>query len=76
MAIMKKDKDMKRVDIDFQYASNVVAVKWFDNDGVTMVCTCLEECNIKSYTRVKGQHQNTCPMSRYYQRLQLWYGWW
>ena len=25
MAIMKKDKDMKRVGIDFQYASNVVA---------------------------------------------------
>ena len=23
----------------------VVAVKWFDNRGVTMVGTCLEECN-------------------------------
>ena len=29
MAIMKKDKDMKRVDIDFQYTNKVVAVKWF-----------------------------------------------
>ena len=52
MAIIKKDKDMKRDDIDFQYANNVVAVKWFDNRGVTMVRTYLEECNknINSYT--------------------------
>ena len=41
---MKKDKNMKRGDIDFQYANNVVAVKWLDNRGVTMVGTCLEEC--------------------------------
>ena len=31
MAILKKDKDMKRGGIDFQYTSNVVAVKWIDN---------------------------------------------
>ena len=45
IAIMKQDKDMKRYDINFQYANNVVAVKWFDNRGATMVCTCLEKCN-------------------------------
>ena len=38
---MKKDKDMKRGDIDFQYANDVVAVKWFDNRRVTMVGACL-----------------------------------
>ena len=45
MVIMKKDKDMKRVDIDFQYANGLVAVKWFDNHGVTMVGSCFDECN-------------------------------
>ena len=57
MAIMKKDKDMERNDIDFQDSNNVVAVKWFDNRGVTMVGTCLEECNKVSIVRrrVKGQ---------------------
>ena len=49
---MKRDKDMKRGDIGFQYANNVVAVKWFDNRGVTMVGTCLEECNnVSTVTR-------------------------
>ena len=54
---MKKDKNMKRGDVDFQYANNVVAVKWFDNRGVTMVGTCLEECDkISTVSRkVKGQ---------------------
>ena len=54
---MRKDKDMKRVNIDFQYANNVVAVKWFDNRAVTMVGTCLEECNKVSSVsrRIKGQ---------------------
>ena len=54
---MKKDKDMKRGDIDFQLANNVVAVKWFDNRGVTMVGTYLEECNKLSTVtrRVKAQ---------------------
>ena len=66
MAIMKKDKDMKRGDIDFQYANNVVAVKWFDNRGVTMVGIYLEECNkVSTVTRrVKGQRVKTpvpCP---------------
>ena len=37
MAIMKTDKDMKRGNIDSQYANNVVAVKWFDNRGVVHV---------------------------------------
>ena len=47
----------KRGDIDFQYANNVVAVKWFDNRGVTMVVTCLEKCNkVSIFTRrVKGR---------------------
>ena len=66
MPIMKKDKDIKRGDIDFQYANNVVAVKWFDNCGVTMVGTYLEECNkVSTVTRrVKGQSANIpvpCP---------------
>ena len=34
---MKKDEDMKRGDIDFQNANYMVAMKWFDNRGVTMV---------------------------------------
>ena len=57
MAVMKKDKDMKRGDVDFQYANNVVAVKWFGNHGVTMVRTCHEECDKISTVscRVKGQ---------------------
>ena len=48
---------MKRGDIDFQCANNVVAVKWIDNRGVTMVGTCLQECNkISTVTcRVRGQ---------------------
>ena len=48
---------MKRVDVDFRYTNNVVAVNWFDNRGVTMVGTCLEECDKISTIsrRVKGQ---------------------
>ena len=43
---MKKDKDMKKGDIDFQYVNNmVVAVKWCDNCGMRMIGTCLEEQN-------------------------------
>ena len=43
--------------INFQYANNVVAVKWFDNRAVTMFGTCIEECNKVSTVacRVKGQ---------------------
>ena len=54
---MKKDKDMKRGNVDFQNANNMVAVKWFGNRGVTMVGTCLGECNkVSAFTRkVKGQ---------------------
>ena len=42
---------------NFQYPNNVVAVKWFDIRGVTMVGTCLEECDKISTVsrRVKGQ---------------------
>ena len=48
---------MKIGNIDFQYANNRVAVKWFDNREVTMVGTCLEECEkISTVLRtVKGQ---------------------
>ena len=48
---------MKRDDIDFQYANNVVAVKLFDNRGVKMVGTCLQESNkvSKVTRRVKRQ---------------------
>ena len=57
MAAMKKNKDMKRGDVDFQYANNVVAVKWFDNRGVTMVGICLEKYDKTSTVsrRVKGK---------------------
>lgn len=52
MAFMKKDKDIKRDDIDFQFANNVVAVKWLDNCGVTIIGTYLEDCNkVSSVTR-------------------------
>ena len=34
---MKTDKNMKRGNIDSQYANNVEAVKWFDNRGVVHV---------------------------------------
>ena len=36
---------MKRGNRDFQYVSNMVPVKWFDNRVVTMVGACLGECN-------------------------------
>ena len=47
---------MKRGDIDFQYANNAVAVKWFDNRR-GMVGTCLEECKKvpTAIGRLKGQ---------------------
>ena len=64
MAIMKKNKDMKRGDIYFQYTNDKVAVKWFDNRGVKMFCTCLEERNKVSTvtSRVKGKSA-TIPVS-------------
>ena len=48
---------MKRGDINFSYANNVVAAKWFDNHRVTMVGICLEKCKkVSTVTRrVKGQ---------------------
>ena len=45
MAVTKKDNDLKRGDVDFQYTNNVVAVRWFENRGVTMIGTWLEKCN-------------------------------
>ena len=57
MTIMKKDKDVERGDVDFQYAIDMIAVKWFDNCWITMVGTFLEECNKVSTvtSRIKGQ---------------------
>ena len=49
---------MKRDDIDFQDANNVVAVKWFDNSGAKMVGTCLEECNKVSTVTRKVKRQS------------------
>ena len=65
-AIMKKDKDIERGDIDCKYANNVAVVKWFDNRGAKMVGTCLEEYNkVSTVTRrVKGQSAkipDSCP---------------
>ena len=45
IAIMKKNKDMKRGNSYFQYGNNMVPVKWFVNRAVTMVGACLGECN-------------------------------
>ena len=45
MAVMKKDNTMKRGDIYFQYGDNIVAVKWYDNRGVTLAGTCLKGFN-------------------------------
>ena len=43
---------MERGDIEFQFANNVLAVKWFDNHGVRMVGACLEERNkVSTVTR-------------------------
>ena len=55
---MKKDKYMERGDVNFQFANNMIAVKWFDNHGVTMVGACLEEFDKISTIsrRVKGQN--------------------
>ena len=48
---------MKKGDVDFQYANNAVAVKWFENCRVTMVGTCPKEYDKISPVsrRVKGQ---------------------
>lgn len=66
MPIMKNDKLMKRGDVEFQYSINVVAVKWFDNRGVTLVGTNLDGCDQVSSVlrRVKGQSAKvpvSCP---------------
>ena len=56
-AVMKQDKAMKKGDIDFQYADNIVALKCYDNRVVTIIGTCLEGCNQVSSVsrRVKGK---------------------
>ena len=45
IVVMKKYNAMKRDDTDFQYADKIVAVKWYDNRGVTLAGTCLEGFN-------------------------------
>ena len=50
---------VKRDDIGFQHANNVVTVKWFDNCGVTMIGTCLVECNKVSTVTRKVKRQST-----------------
>ena len=52
----EKRQRYERGDIDFQNANNVVAVKWFDNRGVTMFGRFLEHCNkVSTVTcKVKG----------------------
>ena len=67
---------MKKGDIDFQYTKNGVAVEWFDNSEVKRVGTCLEESNKISIIKSKRtEGQNTCPIPRDYQILQLRHGW-
>ena len=57
MAKMKSDKDMNRRCIDFKYAGNIAAAKWFDNRTVILIDTCLNGCNKVSSVsrRMKGQ---------------------
>ena len=62
---------VKRDDIGFQHANNVVTVKWFDNCGVTMIGTCLVECNKVSTVTRKVKRQSTkipvpCPETAAY----------
>jgi hypothetical protein len=66
MLKMKTDKEMKRGDIDFQYANNIAAVKWFDNRGMNLVGTNVEGCNLVTSVmrRAKGQSSKmavSCP---------------
>ena len=57
---------MKRGDINFSYANNMVAVKWFDNRRVTMFGICLEKCKKESTVtcRVKGQSAKYLPQDQ------------
>ena len=79
MTIMKKDKDVERGDVDFQYAINMIAVKWFDNRWMTMVATCLEECNKVSTvtSRIKGQNRvpKYLPHAKRSSKITDRYGW-
>ena len=57
---------MKRGDVEFHYSNNVMAVKWFDNRGVTLVGTNLDGCDQVSFVlrRVKDQSAKapiSCP---------------
>ena len=66
MAAMPNDSNMNRGDIKFQFSENIASVKWFDNRGVTLVGTALEECDqISSVSRrAKGQSSKVtvpCP---------------
>ena len=53
----KRDKDMKREDIDLTHSENIAAVKWFDNRHVTLIGTFLEVCSMVSSVSwpMKGQ---------------------
>lgn len=46
MEKIKRDKDMKREDIDLTHSENIAAVKWFDNRHVTLIGTFLEFCSM------------------------------
>lgn len=48
MEKIKRDKDMKREDIDLTHSENIAAVKWFDNRHVTLIGTFLEGCSMVS----------------------------
>ena len=66
MALMFSDKEMKWGDTDIQFASNIVAVKWYDSRGVTLSGTTLEGCTTTSSVlrRAKGQTKKNfvpCP---------------
>ena len=59
MAIMKKDEDIKNGDMDVQYVNDVVAMKQFDNRGVTMDSTCFGDCKKVSTVTHRLKWQST-----------------
>ena len=57
MEKIKRDKDMKREDIDLTHSENIAAVKWFDKRHVTLIGAFLEFCSMVSSVSwpMKGQ---------------------
>ena len=55
----KRDKDMKREDIDLTHSENIAAVKWFDNRHVTLIGTFLEGCSMVSSVSWPMKRQGT-----------------